>query len=182
MDRAIANVEETSISVGDLFDTMLSGLLPGRQTQRRRRRGEPLPTRICLHCQRPFTPKRSRDTLKNRNLYCSRPCASRAPRPNNHFATPPSTAQERVRAQGLINMRVKRGLIEKPHRCDRCGKQKRLDSHHPDYQQPDLVAWVCRSCHMLCHNRPDVEREVAALARRHRPHSASPVSPERRQP
>lgn len=133
---------------------------------RRRRPGEPIPARNCAHCGVSFTPERLKTTGKNRNLYCSRRCAAKAPRPGTHFRTPESTKAERVRANGLVNMRLRLGHFTKPDACTRCGAKKRLDAHHPDYSEPDLVAFLCRSCHVLAHNRPEVEAEVAQLVRR----------------
>lgn len=65
--------------------------------------------------------------------------------------TPKSTPEERVRASGLINMRVRRGRIGRPDRCEQCHKRCRPDGHHEDYQKPGEVRWLCRSCHMLRH-------------------------------
>lgn len=43
---------------------------------------------------------------------------------------------------------VGRGEIEKPSACSRCGRSDlRIDGHHPDYNQPLLVEWLCTSCH-----------------------------------
>jgi hypothetical protein len=130
-------------------------------------------SKFCLHCGKLFTPRRKSISRKNTNTYCSKRCAAHAPRPGGNFHTPESTRAERIRANGLINSRIRHGRIIRPKRCDRCGKPGRLDSHHPDYAQPDLVAFLCRSCHMLAHNRGEIEAEVAELARHARPSSLS---------
>lgn len=135
---------------------------------RRRKNMLPLATKSCALCGQSFTPSR-RDSKKNPHRYCSRQCVRRAPRPGSNFNTPPSERSERIRANGLINERFKRGVYQKPAACDRCGVARRLDKHHPDYTQPTLVAFLCRSCHMLAHNRRDVEQECARLARELRP-------------
>jgi hypothetical protein len=141
---------------GAAQENLFSGIQRGLQTAIR--------PRSCLHCGKLFTPRRRKETGVNRNTYCCRGCAAHAPKQPRHFHTPPSTKAERVRANGLVNKRLKLGHFAKPTHCMRCGAAKPLDSHHPDYQRPDLVAFLCRSCHVLCHNRPAISRHVAALA------------------
>jgi hypothetical protein len=121
-------------------------------------------TRVCEQCG-------VNPCKRGGKRFCSPACQSAWQRVSRvgvkraAYITPPSTAPERIRANGLINMRLRRGHITKPDRCDRCRLQKRLDSHHPDYAQPDLVAWLCRSCHMQAHHSRFIEFEVAQLAR-----------------
>src|SRR5688500_12462626 len=52
------------------------------------------------------------------------------PRPQ---CIPPSTKEERVRANGLINKRIKLGRIIRPDFCQKCGARCRADAHHTDY-------------------------------------------------
>lgn len=126
-------------------------------------------TRVCQSCQKSFSFERATPTKTNPGLYCSRRCASNAirglrPAVCDLFKTPASTKNERIRANGLINMRIKRGKVERPDACQHCGKVGRVDGHHPDYSRPDEVAFLCRSCHMKCHAHPAFESEVAAKA------------------
>ena len=67
------------------------------------------------------------------------------------YRCPPGTQAEKVRASGLINMRLRRGAMTRPVKCDECGKGCRPDAHHDDYRMPDRVRWLCRSCHMKWH-------------------------------
>lgn len=67
--------------------------------------------------------------------------------------TPESSRQLRVRAQGLVNSRIKRGAIERPNACAECGKVGRVDAHHEDYAKPAEVEFLCRSCHMKRHTK-----------------------------
>lgn len=50
-------------------------------------------------------------------------------------------------AQNKLNKAVQRGEIVRPSTCSQCGEQKRVDGHHPDYNKPYDVVWLCRSCH-----------------------------------
>ena len=92
--------------------------------------------------------------------FCSRKCVavhrSRLSKERGICVTPESNPSERVRAQGLINMRVRRGAIARPSCCSECGKPGRVDAHHEDYAKPDEVEWLCRSCHMKRHWRRKV--------------------------
>jgi hypothetical protein len=89
--------------------------------------------------------------------FCSPACTAEARRgkPVEGFVTPESEKAQRIRANGFVNMRLRRGFFEKPKACMKCGKVGRLDSHHTDYSKPEEVYWLCRSCHMTAHHRAD---------------------------
>jgi ribosomal protein S14 len=36
-------------------------------------------------------------------------------------------------------------------KCERCGSQRYLVRHHPDYSKPLYVMTLCRSCHIQIH-------------------------------
>ena len=43
--------------------------------------------------------------------------------------------------------------------CAHCGESEAI-AHHPDYDDPAFVIWLCRSCHSKHHaNTPDVTRD-----------------------
>jgi hypothetical protein len=44
---------------------------------------------------------------------------------------------------------LKRGLIERQP-CEVCGADK-TDAHHPDYDRPLLIVWLCRKHHVATH-------------------------------
>jgi Zn finger protein HypA/HybF involved in hydrogenase expression len=54
---------------------------------------------------------------------------------------------EKVKAQGLVRQYVHTGRIKKPSKCEKCGKDARLDGHHSDYAKKLEVMWLCRKCH-----------------------------------
>lgn len=53
------------------------------------------------------------------------------------------------------NLKLKRffnkNKINKPSACPLCCKPTRIDAHHPDYENPEVFVWVCRSCHLKIH-------------------------------
>lgn len=45
----------------------------------------------------------------------------------------------------------------KDMKCSRCGKsgeEQRIELHHPNYDEPLEVVWLCKSCHMEVHSEP----------------------------
>ena len=53
-------------------------------------------------------------------------------------------------AHSKLNNAVARGDIVRPSDCSRCGVEpvpRNIQGHHPDYNKPLDVEWICRSCH-----------------------------------
>ena len=75
----------------------------------------------------------------------------------------PERKHLQINSAGLINTRVRRGAMNKPDRCEKCGKKARLDGHHDDYARPDAVRWLCRSCHMKWHSENTWHQSPQAL-------------------
>ena len=66
---------------------------------------------------------------------------------------------KRVRARSRIKMRVKAGTLpRKP--CERCGAPE-AQTHHPDYDKPTEIRWLCVACHGAEHY-PEAQVEPAA--------------------
>lgn len=54
---------------------------------------------------------------------------------------------EKVKVQKETRNAIKRGdIIPKP--CVICGETK-VDAHHPDYNKPNDIVWLCRKHHVL---------------------------------
>jgi hypothetical protein len=104
--------------------------------------------RFCLNCGVRFPAYKS-EVKRGWGLYCSRSCARTAQ--NEAITNNKSSYAEKIRANGLINMRLRRGHLFKPSACTQCGKARRLDGHHEDYAKPADIEWLCRSCHMKRH-------------------------------
>ena len=51
----------------------------------------------------------------------------------------------------LTTMGLSCGKIKRPKKCKKCGKQKKLDAHHPNYTKPRQIRWLCRTCHIALH-------------------------------
>lgn len=53
-------------------------------------------------------------------------------------------------AHMAVNAALKCGQLERPERCQGCGRSgrdTRLSAHHFDYSQPLNVIWLCAACH-----------------------------------
>lgn len=58
---------------------------------------------------------------------------------------------ERVSARKKLHHALKTGRVIRPDGCEECSQPKRVQGHHPDYNQPLNVRWLCSSCHKLVH-------------------------------
>jgi hypothetical protein len=63
---------------------------------------------------------------------------------------------EQARAKWLVQKAVQRGKIDKPSRCQMCGRlfpPHKLQAHHHDYARPLDVSWYCGLCHKAVHKK-----------------------------
>ncbi len=58
------------------------------------------------------------------------------------------TTKERARQR--THRALRKGIILKPARCERCNA-KEIQAHHPNYEQPLAVMWLCAKCHTKEH-------------------------------
>ena len=55
-------------------------------------------------------------------------------------------------ARVKLGIAVANGQVDRPQCCSRCGDQaKRIEGHHPNYDEPLAVIWVCPPCHSVIH-------------------------------
>jgi len=65
-------------------------------------------------------------------------------RQTERYRTDPEQAR-RVRARQRVNQQVQRGTLQRQS-CERCGVPN-AQTHHPDYQKPTEIRWLCPKCH-----------------------------------
>ena len=51
--------------------------------------------------------------------------------------------------RGRCHRAAKRHHRKAPEACQMCGLTKRLERHHPDYDLPLLIVWLCKPCHCV---------------------------------
>lgn len=62
------------------------------------------------------------------------------------------------RAQDAVKQALRTGRLVRPSECSGCRTPGRPEAHHPDYDKPFEVVWLCRPCHTAHH----VEERAAA--------------------
>lgn len=50
-------------------------------------------------------------------------------------------------AQGAFNHAVQTRKIKRVRICSKCGREGLIEGHHPNYNKPLEVLWLCRKCH-----------------------------------
>jgi ribosomal protein S27AE len=55
--------------------------------------------------------------------------------------------RQKADARNAVYQAVKRGIIERPEACSKCGKPGKVEGHHEDYSKPLMVDWLCGECH-----------------------------------
>ena len=55
--------------------------------------------------------------------------------------------RKKIIARNMVNHNVRVGKLIKPEHCSRCGDTRNIQGHHPDYNKPLEVLWLCSSCH-----------------------------------
>lgn len=55
---------------------------------------------------------------------------------------------KRNRARSIASAAVASGKLQRPQQCDECGaRSDSIEAHHPDYDKPLEVEWLCSACH-----------------------------------
>jgi hypothetical protein len=81
----------------------------------------------------------------------------RRTRPTYQQLAPDEQRKSRVRAYANVNQR--RGVLV-PQPCERCGSTNPIQKHHPDYERPLTVVWLCRGCHAAEHGREALQDDL----------------------
>ena len=58
---------------------------------------------------------------------------------------------EKSKAKYMLANAIKSGKIQKSSYCETCFRDGKLHGHHPDYNKPLTVVWLCPSCHKKIH-------------------------------
>lgn len=68
-----------------------------------------------------------------------------------------------VRATDKVRYAVKTGKLKKLDCCEQCNAGGRIVAHHPEYNKPLDVEWLCSVCHSEWHtlNGPGLNKEGA---------------------
>jgi hypothetical protein len=64
---------------------------------------------------------------------------------------------EKNAARRAVNNALRSGTLERGTLCEVCDSNKKPHAHHPDYNQPLHVWWLCSGCHSTIHR---LQREM----------------------
>ena len=63
------------------------------------------------------------------------------------------SGSKQVKARNLANYRIKFSVQQL---CQRCNEKLAIAKHHPDYNQPLCVRFLCKECHKIEDNLPNL--------------------------
>jgi len=74
-------------------------------------------------------------------------------------------------AQNLLEEAVERGVVLRQYVCEQCGDsgtfkdgRTKIHAHHPDYNKPLDVMWLCQKCHHQWHKEHKAKEVVPSEA------------------
>jgi hypothetical protein len=125
-----------------------------REEKPQRLRREDRPLRHCRECGRELLPVNGQ---RPRSCYCSEACRAIG-------AQKVAAAYYRRMTKQCIARSAANQANFSPRPCAHCGAEP-AEKHHPDYNKPLEVVWLCRRCHQrlhdaLRHNSRATSREV----------------------
>ncbi len=112
----------------------------------------------CDYCGGWAESKPSHFKLKKRH-FCSRKCYSLyrkefLPKEEHNAykngGLPEEEKKKRIYARAWPNHAIRDGRLERES-CEICGEK--AEAHHPDYEQPRLVRWLCKEHHWQVHGK-----------------------------
>lgn len=94
--------------------------------------------------------------------YCHKRCSGKISGKlvHNNFTSMPGVKELRLIAKDWIKCAIKSNKIMRPNYCSNCKYICVPDAHHPDYNKPNEVIWLCKSCHMKLHFGHKIEGKL----------------------
>lgn len=69
----------------------------------------------------------------------------------------------KANAHSKLKYAIKTGKTKRPDDCSKCYKKCKPEGHHPDYDKPLEVIWLCKKCH--CELHPYLSDKFIKLAK-----------------
>jgi len=112
---------------------------------------------VCHCCNKEFFGR-----LDNLRRYCSYNCSMQDNQTilRTKFISISNDTKLKKKAISIIGNGVASRRIIKPRQCSHCKSTWQVEAHHPDYNKPNEVIWLCKSCHSKLHNRQDINGEL----------------------
>ncbi len=115
----------------------------------------------CKSCQNEMARIRMRKRVEGVSGYTLKSRRSNIKEANKRYRQSDKGIASRVKRDRVYAQRhpercyarkkARRRFKELPEQCERCGALPE-ERHHPDYSQPFLVEFLCKSCHTRAHN------------------------------
>ncbi len=105
--------------------------------------------KLCSRCKK--------NPARSYHAYCQ-PCANtymRETRPKYAQLRPDQQKKDITRS--YTGELLRRGVLERGECCTRCQTPKNLEVHHPDYDDPRRIKWMCQKCHRAFHREETAE-------------------------
>lgn len=59
----------------------------------------------------------------------------------------------KAKARNSVRTALRNGSLLRPSKCSECNKECIPEAHHPDYNKPLEIKWLCKSCHEDTHHK-----------------------------
>ncbi len=58
---------------------------------------------------------------------------------------------KRGKARIAVGHAIATGKLERPSICESCCDKRFVEAHHPNYDEPLEIEWLCKKCHLELH-------------------------------
>ena len=115
-------------------------------------------TKTCLKCgaEKPLADFYKHKHMADGHLNKCKACAKNDSTKHRNFNLEKVRAYDRRRGfrekdPKRIKARNAARSMARPANCTWCNSEENIEAHHPDYDKPKEVIWLCRTCHRNHH-------------------------------
>jgi hypothetical protein len=120
--------------------------------------------KLCIDCGKNLPLemfKENRKYLDGHKRVC-RICDDKRPRLKREWTIKKGAVKplnnKKAKARQRVSYAVSNGLLVPSSTCQVCGiASKSIEAHHPDYDKPLFVTWLCKQCHKCVHELPHMK-------------------------
>lgn len=113
---------------------------------------------ICEYCGEEFF-----GLLRHPRRFCSKSCSAKKNKNSLYtkfIGSYDGSKKMKQDAYNFIGNLIKSNRIIRPNYCSNCESSCFPEAHHPNYNKPNEVIWLCRSCHRKLHHDNKVKGEL----------------------
>ena len=98
---------------------------------------------------------------------CSSKCSNKLNAPfllRLHISIPGSEEPNLIgRASKHVCYAIKTKKLLRPTKCPSCDRDKYIEGHHPNYNRPNEIQWLCVNCHRKLHLGYVIQSELVVF-------------------